>query len=273
MGYRFLPIGRVTASRESCCCRVLAAAWFLLVVVFLSLPSSSYCRESEITISGVVVTPDGRPVPGVRVCRSFTLCLMSDAKGRFQDSSRHWNYSGELYVSKPGFVSAILTPHRPWQDLRLEIREGSGRTAVLGPCRSERYRRVKYFSLKVLVPDEVEMVQYSGYDDFGFSIRFGNHEDSGSMHFISGSHIAILPISTWIRSHSTVDLTELFRVSDPGGKPELVGLDVRGERPDGRRSRRVSATGEYIEYYDASRAAAAFFDSILQTLCIDRPTW
>lgn len=50
-----------------------------------------------------------------------------------------------------------------------------------------------------------------------------------------------------------------------------VGAEYRGARPGGKHWRAVYLFGQSVSYDDADASAAAYFDGIIDSMCVTRP--
>lgn len=241
--------------------RVLLFVWFLSQVTIAA-------RGIRPTFEGTILA-DGNAVAGVQVCANLKYCIVTDQAGKFHDDSPEWNFTGVLYLRKPGFVPALVSPDRPWTQLKLTISQGTASTEILKPC-AEPPVGFKYVghSMYVLVRDDIEIMSSGAYHGVAFEIPIVNSEGIVWMRLEWQGDGSAFPDRVWLGRQKSFEVAELFLAGKNGQPPRLYALDVRAVLSDGRRSRRIAKRAEYISYFAVPGAAADSFDSMLDTLCV-----
>jgi hypothetical protein len=203
------------------------------------------------TVSGVVTDAEGRPLPGVRVLSLPFDEATTDASGRFEltNPAPLVRFSMAGYQPVTRLTASLGTP------TRLE-RSTNGPWTPATCSAGETVHGASQGSMRFRIPKGARLQRGADIDYELFVVKRGRHllTHGGGVHWSYG-----LPLmSDWKALQSVVERD----VSGP-----LDTADYRGLLNDGTHFRFVGRLGETIVYRGVDPATAAYFDTIIDSLC------
>jgi len=212
--------------------------------------------QNPVTVSGVVVDTEGRPVVGAWLDHlNMGASGQTDMQGRFDvmPQGRHW------VIRKPGYESQPMETRDSRTELRIVLRS---QTQSLPSC--ERVVSCKSLGGAFCFP-KISGVTASGphFDS-----------DSASQSFsVRKTHITHGKGALWGGLTFTADVWSsaqyretAYPRTERGGTVNII--DARGKTTDGTYWRSLGLFGESAFYHDVDQPTAALFDKVLDGVCL-----
>ncbi len=218
-------------------------------------------QDKSNTLTGVITSPTGEPLPGVTVRAAQTYCE-TDEKGRFriQLPSDSIKFCCVLQFKKKGYrtLTKVVDPASGTLDIMLQPGEQKWVPPDWNPSDSRRVGA----QMRFLVPKGAKVKRGRDVDYWTIAVGFGSGKNREWMEIGGGP--------TWSSGLPIVsDMTSLIEVSERDMVCGIYGIDIRGRTRNGKRWRFAGTWGETVTYRDASEQAARFFDSIIDGMHCD----
>ena len=229
----------------------------LLLVAVPALP----CQNKSNTLTGVITSPTGEPLPGVTVRAAEKYCE-TDEKGRYriQLPSTSTDFCCVLQFKKQGYrtLTKAADPVSGVLDIILQTGESKWAPPDWNPSVPKRVGA----QMRFLVPKGTKVKRGRDVDYWTIAVGFGSHKNLEWMQLGGGpTWSSGLPLKS--------DMTSLVEISERDMVCGIYGIDIRGRTKEGKRWRFVGTWGETATYRDASEQAARFFDSIIDGMRCD----
>lgn len=244
---------------------MIVGSRFLVVLGLIIL------TQAPASFEGRVVSESGKPLAGVSVVKArvgrpdieFGILVNSDETGTFRLNEK----PDVLFLQKEGYLPFLYRVDGIDQSPLITMKPIDADAVVSFPeCGKpglgKRLIRVG-IGRNMLVDEKIVVKQTNGVDTLVTDI-FYKRKQSQHMRISSGmiGFLGYPKIDALARSSSIST-----RFIDTRS-----GRDVRGSTTDGKHWRWGFFTGGEFEYYDASPAAAAFYDSQIDGFCIPQTT-
>jgi len=234
------------------------------VVLILFLSHSWLCFGQE--LSGHVVAESGEPLAGVRVLNLYLGEATTAEGGQFRIESTS---NLPVVTRLEHVVRFTRAGYRPTTRV---VTRGTAIEVVLRKADNPSSNWTPPFCPSTTGMMVGELMAFSLPK--GAKVQLGHDIDysMASVEFKGGalrlgwgpSWSWGLPSPVFFKGISKVDERDL------GFHPDVPIAEYKGTRSNGKYFRRIGMLGETIEYDDASKEAAAFFDTIMDTLCWTR---
>ena len=221
-------------------------------------------RSEAITLTGIVVDPDGKPIPGVRIDHhgNLTQTILTSADGTFELQTK----APALVLRKEGYRSYFVRTSATMQAKIVLDRDQSAGTPRLCPP-NPHCGSIEGWGARFCFP-RISGVQLSpqGHDiDYGIRNYIVKAENGpvAIMHGSGPTWSFGTPVDpdVW----KSIQYNEVTYVID-----KLVILDARGRTSNGTRWRYLGKFGESASYSGADEDAARLLDRVLDGMCIRR---
>ena len=238
--------------------------WALSVSILFIAYSPFNLSQS---VSGRVVAESGEPLSGVRVINlSFGEATTGEG-GQFRiepPSNLRTHVDGEqvFRFTRAGYrpITRVLTTGAAAIEVALQKTDSTSSTWTPQFCASTNNMMVGGI-MAFTLPKAAKVKRGQ---DIDYSMAFVEYKGSVLRLGWGPTWSWGLPGPAFFKGISRVDERDLqFH-------PDIPIREYKGTRSNGKYFRWIGTLGETIEYEDASREAATFFDAILDTLCWTR---
>lgn len=242
---------------------VMTSFKMLVLVVLIFLFPYSPLGFSQ-GIAGRVVAESGEPLAGVRVLNVYLGEAMTSEGGQFQIESKSALPAGRtieqvLRFTRAGYgpTTRVVTAGVPVEVILQKAVSAAWTPPLCSSTKDLMVGELMAFTL----PKGAKVVRGRDIDYSIVGVEF----KGSAVHLGWGPNWSWgLPSPAFFKGISKVDERDLeFH-------PDVPIAEYKGIRSNGKYFRRIGMFGETIEYEDASKEAAAFFDTIIDSLCWTR---
>lgn len=204
-------------------------------------------------IRGVVVDPQGRPVPEARAfLDAWSTCCRTDLSGRFAFSANQTN----VIFRKSGYRSALVLVQDAVEELRVVL-QPEAPLPFCGP-KARQTVGLNGWSSALRFRDRAGLKLSKQSADVDYGIRHYSH---GSQFIRHGSG------PMWSLGLPKLD-PSMKNYEERSWSVDGIDVEARGESSDGKRSRFLGKFGETVEYRDVDSETAKIFDKFLDSVCV-----
>jgi len=238
----------------------------LLCIIILAYATAAWSQHNQPAIwklEGKVISDIGNPLSGVQVDSCGPSVVRTDIHGRYSiELFSKPNNGCTVRFRSPGFktITKVIFGELTQLDVIMQPGDNSWRLGICGA--SDDHARAGWH-MKVLIPQNACIIR-------GFDVDYHYI----NIYFKSGNVLESMRLGTGPLWGGGSPSIHLLLSAKEIQERELVaknqtGIDFRFLDRDGGRWRETGFFSESILYSNVSEQAAAFFDSIIDTMCWD----
>lgn len=221
--------------------------------------------RAEFELTGTVKSTDGKPIQDVLVYSQSLGGRGSGLAFTGENGRYHLKSSGRVaFFSRRGFKPTVKLLDRNTRYLDITLESISDRERMINFCLNEDASRKAGGKLRVIVP--VNAIVRGGKSDDAqeFSIAHSSQQKQSWLTLVWGQMASHgFPPEKWILDSADFTVATI-RLGN------YQWNEYRGHTATGRYWRFVGRAGEQLSYYDVTQNTAEYFDSIINSACLNK---